>query len=170
MPFDELCTSWFLAQLKPNCGNIADVNLTRQGFQTFLPKEDETRQRSGKFVTTMRPLFPGYIFVSFDASRGHWRAVNSTYGITRLVSFGTEPAAVPLDLITELKLRCDAKGKLLPPQHLMPGEQVTLIKGPFANFVAEVERFEPDRRVWVLMQIMGGQKRVAVKAHQLRAL
>jgi transcriptional antiterminator RfaH len=162
--------SWFLAQLKPNCARIAEKHLTRQGFQTFLPLEEETRQRGAKFVTSERPLFPGYIFVAFDAARGHWRQVNSTYGITRLVSFGKEPAAVPLNLVSQIMLRCDASGKLLPPEVLKPGDQVTLTKGPFANFLAEVEKIEPDRRVWVLMELMGGQKRVAVGADQLRAV
>ena len=168
MSFHDRGTSWFLAQLKPNCANIADKNLTRQGFKTFLPLEEETRERNGKFVTTMRPLFPGYIFVAFDVALGLWRNVNSTHGITRLVSFGKEPAPVPLDLVSQLMLRCDAKGKLLPPKFLKPGDQVTLTKGPFANFVAEVEQIAPDRRVWVLMEIMGGQARVAVGADQLR--
>lgn len=170
MTFHDRGTSWFLAQLKPNCASIADKNLKRQGFKTFLPTEEETRRRNGKFVTAMRPLFPGYIFVAFDAAGGFWRTVNSTYGITRLVSFGKEPTAVPPDLVSQLMLRCDAEGKLLPPKLLKPGDQVTLTKGPFANFVAEVEKIAPDRRVWVLMEIMGGQTRVAVGADQLRSI
>jgi transcriptional antiterminator RfaH len=48
-------TTWFLAQLKPNCAKIADKNLARQGFKTFLPLEEETRQRNGKFISAMRP-------------------------------------------------------------------------------------------------------------------
>lgn len=170
MTFHDRGTSWFLAQLKPNCANVADKNLKRQGFKTFLPMEEETHQRNGKFVTAMRPLFPGYLFVVFDVARGLWRTVNSTYGITRLVSFGKEPTAVPLDLVLQLMLRCDAKRKLLLPELLRPGDQVTLTKGPFANFVAEVEKIAPDRRVWVLMDIMGGQTRVAVGADQLRSV
>lgn len=170
MTFHDRGSSWFLAQLKPNCANIADKNLKRQGFKTFLPLEEETRQRNGRFVTTMRPLFPGYIFVAFDVSRGFWRTVNSTYGITRLVSFGKEPAAVPLDLVSQLMLRCDAQGKLLPPQLLKPGDQVTMTKGPFTNFVAEVEKITPDQRVWVLMEIMGAQTRVAIGADQIRSI
>jgi transcriptional antiterminator RfaH len=170
MTSHEHDTSWFLAQLKPNCARIADKHLTRQGFQTFLPLEEETRQRGGKFVTAERPLFPGYIFVALDVARGFWRQVNSTHGVTRLVSFGKEPAAVPRDLVSQIMQRCDASGKLLPPKVLKPGDQVTLTTGPFANFVAEVEKIAPDRRVWVLMEIMGGQKRVAVGAEQLRTL
>jgi transcriptional antiterminator RfaH len=162
--------TWFLAQLKPNSARIAERNLKRQGFATFLPLEEETRQQRGKFVTSPKPLFPGYIFVAFDPACGHWRSVNSTQGVTKLVSFGKAPAPVPLDLVSQLMLRCDSAGKLLPPKLLGPGDQVAITKGPFANFIAEVEKIAPDRRVWVLMDLMGSQTRVAVGAEQLRAV
>ena len=136
--------SWFLAQLKPNCVQIAERNLKRQGFRTFLPMEEGTVRRSGKFVSALLPLFPGYIFVSFDTASGQWRSVNSTYGVTKLVSFGTTPAPVPLDLVSQLMLRCDASGRLLPPKLLKPGDQVRITTGPFAEFVAEVEGIAPD--------------------------
>ncbi len=160
--------SWFLAQLKPNAARIAERNLTRQGYRTFLPLEEQTVSRGGKFVTAMKPLFPGYIFVAFDAARGLWRTVNSTYGVSRLVSFGREPAAVPGDLVAQLIQRCDSGGKLQPVQMPSPGDKVTLTSGPFANFVAEVERISADQRVWVLMELMGAKTRVAVDAQQLR--
>ncbi len=168
MPVQDRGTDWFLAQLKPNCANIADKNLRRLGFETFLPLDEETRRRNGRFVTAKRPLFPGYIFVAFDVAQGHWRTINSTYGITRLVSFGVEPAAVPADLVAQIRLRCDADGKLVPHAMLQPGDRVTVTTGPFADFVAEVETLSPDRRVWVLMDIMGNQTRVRVTADQLR--
>ncbi|WP_442955061.1 transcription termination/antitermination NusG family protein [Parasphingorhabdus sp.] len=82
--------SWFLAQLKSNCANIADKNLQRQGFQTFLPMdqtfllmEEQTRQHNGKFIAARQPLFPGYIFVVFDVADRLWRRVEPTYGVTR---------------------------------------------------------------------------------------
>lgn len=163
-------TTWFLAQLKPNCSQIANRNLIRQGFRVFLPLEEQSRQRNGRFVTVERPLFPGYIFVAFDVTKGLWRTVNSTYGITRLVSFGQEPAPVPSDFVTQLMQRCDGAGKLLPPKLLEPGEQVALTSGPLANFVAEVEKVASDRRVWVLIDFMGAKTRLAVGAEQLRAV
>lgn len=162
--------SWFLAQLRPNCLSIAERNLKRQGFRTFLPMEEGTIRRRGRFTPALLPLFPGYMFVSFDTEAGHWRAINSTYGVTKLVSFGAAPAPVPLDLVSQLMLRCDVSGKLLPPKLLKPGDQVCITTGPLAEFVGEVERIAPDRRVWVLMEIMGGETRVAVKADQIRVV
>jgi len=168
MTFHDRGTSWFLAQHKPNCGRIAERNLQQQGFRTFLPIEDSTKRVRGKFVSAPRPLFPGYVFVAFNTGAGHWRTINSTNGITRLVSFGKEPAPVPLDIVSQLMLRCDASGKLLPPKLLKPGDHVRLTSGPFADFVGTIEAIAPERRVWVLMEIMGSETRVAVGADQLR--
>ncbi len=162
-------TRWFLAQLKPNSAKIAAKNLARQGFDTFLPLEEHTTTRNGQFVTTKRPLFPGYMFVAFDAALGLWHRVNSTYGVARLVAFGQHPAPVPIDMVPQLMLRCDATGTVLPPKLAKPGDKVVLTKGPFANFIAEVERLAPDQRVWLLMDIMGSQTRVAVGSDQIRA-
>ena len=51
---------------------------------------------------------------------------------------------------------------------LKPGDQVRLTSGPFADFVGTIESIAPERRVWVLIEIMGGQTRVAVAADHLR--
>ena len=161
-------TTWFLAQFKPNSHNVAARNLARQGFRIFLPMQEETRRARGRFVIQMRPLFPGYLFVALDMAQGGWRAVNSTYGITRLVSFGSQPTPVPRDLVSQLMRRCDRDGKLLPPRQLKPGDEVTVTNGPFTDFVARIERIAPDRRIYVLMELMGAETRVAVSAKQLR--
>lgn len=161
--------TWFLAQLKPNSAQIAARNLGRQGFRTFLPMEEATQQRNSRFVTKVQPVFPGYIFVALDVAQGLWRKVNATTGVTKLVSFGTAPASVPNELVTELQARCDANGRYQQQKALQPGDQVTLTTGPFANAVAEIDQVAPDRRVWVLLEIMGRQTRVAVSERQLRA-
>ncbi|SOC21262.1 transcription termination/antitermination protein NusG [Rhodobacter maris] len=161
--------AWFLAQLKPNSAAIAERNLHRQGFRTFLPLEPETRKRGGKFVDVTRPLFPGYLFVAFDPARGHWRSINSTQGVARLVSFGNAPAPVPSELVSGLIRRCDDDGKLLPTdaRSLVPGDRVRLQTGPFADFVAEVESLASDQRIWVLIDLMGNRTRMQLGAGQV---
>lgn len=168
MSFYDRGAAWYLAQLKPNCSRIAEKNLRRQGFNTFLPLSEVTRKRNGRFVVATQPLFPGYIFVSQGASQGLWHKINSTYGVSRLVSVGRDPAVVPPDVMSQITLRCDDTGMLLPPEVLKPGDQVRLTSGPFANLVAEIEKVEPDRRVWVLLDILGGQTRVAVDADKVQ--
>jgi len=162
--------TWFLAQVRPNCHKMAERNLQRQDFQTFLPMHEETKRRAGRFIATLRPLFTGYMFVAFDTENGGWRAINNTYGVTRLVSFGEDPQPVPLDLISRLMLRRDDGGRLLPPRILKPGDAVRISGGPFAEFAATVEKISPDQRVWVLLDLMGRTTRVAVQAEALQVV
>lgn len=168
MTFNNIETDWFLAQIKPNSYKIAKMNLKRQGFKTFLPMINETKRCNQKFVKVMQPLFPGYIFVALNIENGHWRKVNSTYGIKGLVSFNKTPTVVPQDLINQLMQRCDIKTKLQPAKFLKNGDNVTLINGPFVNFVAKVENIASDQRAWLLIEIMGSQTRVSVEENQLR--
>ena len=167
---EESRTTWFLAQLKPNCHRIAERNLTRQGFQSFLPMQEETRRSEGRFTSAMRPLFPGYLFVAFNKALGGWWKVNSTYGVSRLVSAGNTPIEVPQALVTQLMRRCDSTGKLLPPKSLNPGDQVKINNGPLVQYVTTIEALAYDQRVWVLLEFMGQQTRIDVAAGQLRAV
>jgi transcriptional antiterminator RfaH len=165
----EQTLAWYLAQVRPNAGHIAERNLVRQGFQIFAPTQQETRRQRGRFVTTDRPLFPGYLFIAGDPEGVRWRAINGTYGVSKLVTFGESvPAPVPSDLINGLMERCDMEGRLLPPQALNIGDHVHVLSGPFAQFIATVEQIAPNRRVWVLLDLLGGSTRVAISPDMLK--
>ncbi|NIJ41625.1 transcriptional antiterminator RfaH [Parvibaculum indicum] len=160
--------NWFVAQHKANSARIAERNLRQQGFRSFLPREEKTRRVRGKFVTAPAPLFPGYIFVAFDKKDARWPAINATHGITRLVSFGREPAEVPSPLISELMARCDATGLFQSTAKLQEGDLVRVTKGPFAEMITTIETLESDQRIWILMEVMGGNTRTTIAANALR--
>jgi len=142
--------------------------LQRQGFETFLPMQKITRRKASRFVSDLKPLFPGYMFVSVNSELAPWRSINSTIGVSKLVSLEGKPKPLPLQLISGLMLRCDASGELLPPKSLNEGDSVEMLTGPFANFIATVDRIDPEQRIWVLMDFMGQKTRVQVSADQLQ--
>jgi transcriptional antiterminator RfaH len=159
---------WYLIQFKPNSYRLAERNLHRQGFGTFLPMQQITRRKASRFVSNLEPLFPGYMFVSLNSELAPWRKINSTIGVSRLVSFEWKPKPLPLQLISGLMLRCDASSTLLPPTSLKTGDSVELLTGPFANFIATVDTIDPDQRIWLLMDFMGQETRMQVSADQLQ--
>jgi len=168
-PAQEVSCPWFLVQLKPNGLAMAQRNLQRQGFPLFCPMQPATRKRGARFVKTWQPLFPGYLFVSFRPETAPWRAINSTYGVARLVRFGGDaPAPVPHGLVQGLQMRCDKENRLLPPETLEPGDEVRILSGPFADFVTTVEKVAPDQRVWVLIDLMGRATKVAIAHHDIQ--
>lgn len=162
---DELAIkmlNWYLVQLKPNGHRLAKVNLERQGFKTFLPLQNVTTRSAHKFVDRHVPLFPGYMFVELDTAQNAWRKVNSTLGVARIVSLGGTPTPVPSAIINEFISRCDDDGILRPTLGLEVGQDVQVLRGPFANFVAKVEEISPDQRVWILIDLLGQSSRISV--------
>lgn len=153
--------TWFAAQLRPNGAQIAKINLERQGFRTFLPRVERDRRTGTKFQSVLQPLFPGYIFLTFPDAPGAWRSISNTRGVTRLVCVASnQPSALPAGLVEALMAQCDANGLVTPPDLPQPGETVRLTRGPFAEFLGEVLSVDADRRVWMLIELLGQSTRI----------
>lgn len=64
-------------------------------------------------------------------------------------------------------LRCDASGKILPPVLPSAGDEVRVLNGPFANFIATVEALSSPERIGVLIDLMGRKVRTSVPSTQI---
>ena len=159
---------WFILQFKPNAHHQANKNLNRQGFKTFLPLHDTTSRNVSRFINTTRPLFPGYMFITFDRAETKWHKINNTYGVSRLITFNSILKSIPKTFVENLMKRYDLSGNLLPLEKLKKGDQVKILKGPFANFIATVEKYEDDQRIWVLMDLMGRKSKIQATTDKLQ--
>ena len=162
--------NWYFIQFKRNSHLIAERNLNQQGFKTFLPLQDFTGKRGSRFLRSIKPLFPGYMFVTITADGTPWHKINSTLGVSRLICQDGVPMRVPPEVVYGLLSRCDSDGKLLPPTALERGDYVEIQSGALANFIATVEVIDSHRRIWVLMEIMGQLTKVQVSSEQIGVL
>ena len=158
---------WFILQFKSNSHHQAAKNLTRQGFETFLPLHEATSRRLSRFINTSKPLFPGYMFIRFDKAESEWHKINSTYGVSRLITFNSILKSIPTTFVDSLMKRYDLSGKLLPIQKLKKGDKVKVLTGPFANFIATVEKYEADQRIWILIDLMGRKTKIQTPSDNL---
>jgi len=154
--------NWFVAQYKPNSFFLAKKNLERQGLKTFLPLIEMTSRKNALFSTEKKPLFPGYIFISFNEKEFKWSAINNTIGLTRLLVKGNLPQIVPKSFITSLKSRCSGEGILLKNPTLEIGEKVQVLKGPFSSMIGSIETITPENRVSLLFEILGRQTKITL--------
>ena len=159
---------WFILQFKSNSHHLAAKNLNRQGFETFLPLHETTSRRLSRFINTSKPLFPGYMFIKFDRAESDWHKINSTYGVSRLITFNSILKSIPSTFIDSLMMRYDLSGKLLPMQKLKKSDQVKILKGPFANFIATVETYETDQRILILIDLMGRKTKTQASVEDLQ--
>ena len=108
------------------------------------------------------------MFVKFDRAETEWHKINNTYGVSRLVTFNSILKSIPNRFIDNLMKRCDTSGKLLPMQKLKQGDQVKILEGPLSNFIATVETYETDQRIWILMDLMGRKTKIQTPLKSLQ--
>lgn len=154
---------WNLVHLRPNSEELARRNLQRQGVNVFSPFEEVTIRRANRLISSRSNLFPGYFFVQFDHHTVRFRSINSTIGVNRLVSFRDNvPARVPGALVRELMERSDAYGRIRPLSEINVGQTVIVKKGPFADMVGNIVKADRQKRVWLLLELLGKATHVSI--------
>ena len=100
------------------------------------------------------------MFITFDRTDTKWHKINNTYGVSRLVTFNSILKSIPTTFVDNLMKRYDLSGKLVPFQKLKKGDQVKVLNGPFANFIATIETYEKDQRILILLDYIGRKTKV----------
>jgi transcriptional antiterminator RfaH len=160
---DLVLVQWHLVLCKPNQHHIARTALSRLKCDVFLPLQEARRRWRGRFLSELRPVFPGYIFVGMDPARPVWQPVRTSPGVSQVVSFGGRPANVPPEVVAGLMARCDGNGVLSPLlDDFSVGDKVRIISGPFAEFVTAIDSIDPDRCLHVLLDLLGRSTKVVV--------
>ena len=162
----SLDKKWCIAQIKPNSYRSAIQNLERQGFQIFLPKMEITQRKENKFVVKNVYVFPGYMFVCFDTHSITWTKINSTYGVSKILTFNKKPSEISSDFILALKNRYEINGNPTRKETLTQGDSIKFLAGPFADVIAKVESVDENNRIWVLLEAMGGYRKLKLQKNQ----
>jgi transcriptional antiterminator RfaH len=102
---------WHVVQTHSRAEEKAVVHLMRQGYDVYLPRYLKRRRHARRSETVAAPLFPRYLFVSFDRQVQRWRSIQSTIGVSQLVCNGETPASLPSCVAARTKVAlCDWSG------------------------------------------------------------
>lgn len=161
--------SWSVAQTHPNAANIACVNLQRQGFSFYNPKIKERAVLKRGIIFRTTQMFSNYIFVDII---DQWRAVKSTKGILNLLMSESEkPGVLSDEFILSLKLKENSDGLIVLKQSKFEkGISVQVKSGPFAYAVCKFDGLSSHDRVFVMMSMLGTQRRVEMREDNLIAV
>jgi len=162
---------WYVVQTQVNGEAKAAQNLQRQGYEVYLPRYVKRRHHARKMDFTAKPLFPRYMFVAINVATQRWRSVQSTFGVTRLVCNGEDPAAMPDGVVAALKAREDDKGfvKLDLRPAFAPGDKVRVLAGAFVDNAGLFNGLADHDRVSILLDILGRKVRVLLHADMVAA-
>ena len=111
------------------------------------------------------PLFPRYLFIRLSEQLDDWGPIRSTIGVTHMIKFGNKPAALPDNLIEQLKMSETEDGvRVVEEKALQAGEPVRFIDGSMHGYKAVFEAKSGADRVLVLMEIAGTHTQLNVPA------
>ena len=159
--------SWYVVHTKVRQEALALTNLTRQGYECYMPmlKLEKIRQR--KTTTVTEPMFPRYLFIRFDTSGSgqSWSPIRSTLGVSQLVRFGGQPAVVDSRLIELLRSR-EQGGQ--PEPLFKAGERVIVADGPFVGIEAIFQAANAESRSMILLDMLSKPVAMRIETASLR--
>ena len=160
---------WIIVQTKSNCENKACLNLKRQGYDVFFPKLKKKISRFNKFINIIKPLFPGYIFVSINSNQ-NWSKIKNTYGILNILKFGDYFYFLPSDVVDSIKRRCDINGFAIDYKKYVKGEKVKYFKNNQISLDAVFEEQIDQKRSFVFINLLNQKVKASVETKHLEAL
>ena len=155
---------WYVIHAKPRQEARALENLERQGYEAWLPMLTVQKILRGRVVDVTEPLFSRYLFIQLDTVQSNWSPIRSTLGVSRLVTFGNQPAVVPDALFDELR-------RLPPraPQRLFEnGQSIRLVGGPLRGLEGIFEQADGEQRAMVLIELLNKQHRIQADLQHIR--
>ncbi len=160
---------WYVIHTKPRQEMRAWQNLVQQGYACYLPLMPRLKVRAGDTAIVDEPLFPRYLFVRLSdspAGKG-WAPIRSTKGVSRLVTFGAEPATISDDLLSAIRSRQDAA---MPTPLYATGDRIRIQTGPLSGLDAVYLMDDGERRAMVLIELLNRPLTVNVQRAIVRKI
>jgi transcriptional antiterminator RfaH len=163
---------WYVVRTHAHAETKALENLVRQDYEAYLPSCRRWRKHARRREIVRRPLFPSYLFVSFDIEHSYWRPIFSTIGVASLICNGDIPSRVPEGVVDSIR---DAENAgFFDYTHavtrLKPGDPVRVAHGPFAGLIGQLQSMASRDRVRVLLDILGRQTTTVLVLSEVEAL
>lgn len=155
--------AWYAAYTQALKESLAARHLENQDFSVYLPLYRKSRRHARRIEVIGAPLFPRYVFVTIDVEGQRWRSVNGTVGVCGLVMSGGHPLPVPNAVIEEIRRREDSDGMVaLNPQPFTKGQPLRVKYGPMDDVQGLFDSLADQKRVFMLMHLLGREVRVRV--------
>jgi len=150
--------------------HIRNAGMQDKFGEVLVPTEEVVEMKSGQKRTSERKFFPGYVLVKMEMDEETWHLVK---GVPKVTGFlggsGMKPSPIT-DKEAQAILQQMQEGveKPRPKFSFMPGEQVRVIDGPFADFNATVEDVNYEKnKLKVSVSIFGRMTPVELEFSQV---
>jgi transcriptional antiterminator RfaH len=165
--------TWYAVATKPRQEDLVCKVFDLFSIEYFLPKILVPKSPSipGSSDSTVKPMFPGYLFVDVVPDTAEWARVNYSPGVKGVVCFGGIPARVPDAVISELRTRTEGQESRGALRHFAEGDTVIIRTGPLQGLTAMFRSYVSDSgRVKLLLELLRHCAEVEAWADQIEKI
>src|SRR5215831_11456460 len=126
-----LAGRWYALYVRSRHERVVEVGLKGKGYAAFSPFYRTKRKRVDRVAEIDVPLFPGYVFCSFDPAKR--LPVLTTPGIVGIVGPGNRPEPVDDTEIASIRTLALSGQPVQPWPFLRSGQHVRLQAGPLVG-------------------------------------
>ena len=152
--------------LRPRCEKKMAKVCEAVGTEYYLPMRVQRRTYQRRAVTTHIPVFPSYLFASFDSDQ--LSKMKEFDLLLRIMEPRKESAL--LHELDQIRKALAVDPSLGADTALRKGLLVKIIDGPFAGIEGKVERVRQKTFVSLNVEMINQAIRVEVEGHQLEII
>lgn len=154
---------WFCVQTEPKSEHHALLALSEIGFKSYLPQIVVRQTRYGRTEAVIKPLFPSYLFATFDPATDEWGLIYRVRGVKRVfTNTAGRPVALRSGEIEHVMTSGRAGDGAIDPEapafpRIAPGASVRITGGAMTDW-SGVCAWSTDERVGVLMTMFAAER------------
>jgi len=142
---------WHILYVRPRCEKKMAEHCRLLGLEHYLPLRTETKVYQRRRVTVRKPVFPGYIFVSFDQAGRV--ALLKTNNIVRIM-FPDDDETL-LHELSQVRRALEVDETLSSCKALKRGTLVQITSGPFMGIEGRVHAVKGITKVRLNVEMIG---------------
>ena len=147
---------------------VASTGMEDKIEQILVPTEEKVERKDGQEEIVDETLFPGYVLIEMEMNDDTWYVVRNTPGVAGFVSSGTKPLPARNEEIDRILERMEVEGEKLLEPEFSKGDKVSVIDGPFEDFIGVVQEVNPQQgKVKVMVSMFGRDPPVELEFSQV---
>src|SRR5437867_834147 len=157
-PLARTGLGWHVLWTHSHCEQLVYDQLSKKGFELFLPTIDAWSRRFGIRRFSRAPLFGGYLFLHHAMDKASYVEVRKARGLVRVLGERWDRLdVVPDQSIEAIQKVLRTRVPILPYPYLREGQRVRITSGPMVDVEGILVRSNPNIAVLVM----------SVELHQL---
>jgi len=153
---------WYALYVRSHFERVTEQCLRGKGYRAFSPFCQILRKRSDRTKKLELPLFPSYVFCSFDANQR--LPILTTPGVVNVVGAGNVPEPVRLSEIESIQKVAESGRAVQPWPFLREGQKVRIDAGPLSGTEGVLLRVKDALHLVVSITLL--QRSIAIVVDQ----